>query len=74
MEPIERLYKKGETVTRSLHIDEDLYSKLQYLSDNVYDASVSKLVNICIETTLRNKDKIKYYKKSENFKIHSFFI
>ena len=29
MEPIERLYKKGETVTRSLHIDEDLYSKLQ---------------------------------------------
>ena len=48
MEPIQRLYKKDENETRSLHIDEDLYSKLQYLCDNVYDASVSKLVNICV--------------------------
>lgn len=63
MEPIARLYLKDKIVTRSLHIDEDLYKQLQYLCDNVYDASVSKLVNICIETELQNKDKIKYYKK-----------
>ena len=63
MEPIQRLYKKDENETRSLHIDEDLYSKLQYLSDNVYDASVSKLVNICVETMLLHKEKIKFYKK-----------
>ena len=63
MEPIQRLYKKDENETRSLHIDEDLYSKLQYLCDNVYDASVSKLVNICVETMLFHKDKIKFYKK-----------
>ena len=63
MEPIQRLYKKGNLITRSLHIDEDLYNKLQYLSDNVYDASVSKLINVCIETSLLHKDRVKYYKK-----------
>ena len=63
MEPIQRLYKKDKIITRSLHIDEDLYSKLQYLCDNVFDTSISKLVNICVETTLQNKEKIKFYKK-----------
>ena len=63
MEPIEKLYKKDKIVTRSLHIDEDLYEKLQYLCDLVYDTSVSKLVNVCVETQLEHKNKIKYYKK-----------
>lgn len=63
MEPIQRLYKKDKIVTRSLHIDEDLYSKLQYLCDNVFDTSVSKIINICIETLLKNKNNIKFYKK-----------
>ena len=63
MEPINRLYKKDEIVTRSLHIDEDLYEKLQKLCDEVYDTSVSKIVNICVETMLRDKTKIKFYKK-----------
>lgn len=63
MEPIERLYKKDKIVTRSLHIDEDLYSKLQILSENVFDTSVSRMVNICVETSLQNKGAIKFYKK-----------
>ena len=63
MEPIQRLYKKDKIITRSLHIDEDLYEKLQYLCDNVYDTSVSKLVNICVETMLQHKENIKFYKK-----------
>ena len=63
MEPIQRLYKKDEIITRSLHIDEDLYIKLQYICDNVFDTSVSKIINICIETLLLDKDKIQYYKK-----------
>ena len=54
MEPIDKLYKRDEFVTRSLHIDENLYVKLQYLCENVYDTSVSKLVNICVETKLQN--------------------
>lgn len=63
MEPIKRLYKKGKTVMRSLHIDQSLYEKLQYLSENVFDASVSKIVNVCVETMLKDKEHIKYYKK-----------
>ena len=63
MEPIERLYKRDKTITRSLHIDEELYSKLQILCEKVFDTSVSKIVNICIETTLQDKNNIKFYKK-----------
>ncbi len=63
MEPIKRLYKKDKTITRSLHLDEDLYSKLQYLCDEVFDTSVSKLVNICIETLLQDEENIKFYRK-----------
>ena len=63
MEPIERLYKKDKVIARSLHIDQDLYEKLQYLCDNVYDASISKLTNICVETFLKDTNKVKYYKK-----------
>ena len=63
MEPIDRLYRKDEIVTRSLHIDENLYIKLQYICDNVFDTSVSKIINICIETLLLDKSKIQYYKK-----------
>ena len=63
MEPIERLYPKEKIITRSLQIDEDLYVKVQEICDKVFDASVSKIVNICIETSLQNKQNIKYYKK-----------
>ena len=65
MQPIERLYKKDEIVPRSLHIEEQLYLKIQELSENVYDASVSKLINICVETMLQDEDNIKYYKKPQ---------
>ena len=34
MQPIERLYKKDEIVPRSLHIEEQLYLKIQELSEN----------------------------------------
>ena len=71
MEPIERLYKKDEIITRSLHIDEDLYLKLQNICDNVFDASISKIVNIRVETLLQNKDNIKFYKKP--YKVDSIY-
>ena len=63
MEPIQRLYRKGKIISRSLHIDQDLYEKIQYLCDNVFDVSASKLVNICVETLLQDKENIKFYKK-----------
>ena len=63
MEPIQRLYPKDKVITRSLHIDEELYLKLQYLCEDQFDTSVSKLVNICIETLLQDENNIKFYKK-----------
>lgn len=63
MKPVDRLYKKDEIVPRSLHIDEELYLKIQELSETTFDASVSKLINICVETMLQNKENIKFYKK-----------
>ena len=65
MRPIDRLYRKDEIVSRSLHIDEELYLKIQDLSENVFNASVSKLVNICVETMLQNKENITFYKKPQ---------
>ena len=40
MEPIQRLYKKGNLITRSLHIDEDLYKKVSngMILDNIYNS------------------------------------
>ena len=66
MRAIDRLYKREETITRSVHIDEDLYEKVQYLSENVYDASASKIINVCIENTLLKNNGIKFYKKPAN--------
>lgn len=65
LKAIDRLYKKDVMITRSVHIDEDLYSKVQYLSENIFDASVSKIINVCIEHTLQ-KNNITFYKKPAN--------
>ncbi len=62
MRAIDRLYKKEKFITRSIHIDEDLYEKLQYLADNIYDATVSKIINVCIEDFLEKGD-YKFYKR-----------
>ena len=63
MNVIDRLYKKDESIIKSVHIDQDLYSEMQYLSDNIFDASVSKIINVCVENTLIKDKPIKYYKK-----------
>ena len=65
MKAIDRLYKKDKNITRSVHIDEDLYSKIQYLSENVFDASVSRIINVCIENSLLKNKSISFYKKPE---------
>lgn len=61
---IYRLWLKEEQVKRSIHIDDNLYEKLQDLSENVFEASVSRIVNVAIEYCLcQENPNIKYYKK-----------
>ena len=65
MDAIDRLYKRDEIIKRSINIDQELYEKLQYLSANVYDSSVNRIINVCAENALL-KNKIKAYKKHKN--------
>ena len=44
-----KFYKKEILISRTLDIDEELYIELERLSKEVYDASISKLVNAAIE-------------------------
>lgn len=65
MNATDRLYKKDEIIKRSINIDQDLYEKLQYLAENVYDSSVNRIINVCAENALL-KNKIKAYKRPKN--------
>lgn len=65
MEAIDRLYKRDKMITRSINIDQELYSQLQYLSDNVYDSSVNRIINVCAENALL-KNSVKAYKRPRN--------
>ena len=46
----DKIYKKEKLISRTLDIDEELYYKLEFLSKERYDASISKLVNISVDT------------------------
>lgn len=68
-----RLYKKEKLISRTLDIDEELYYKLEFLSNERYDASISKLVNISIEELLETED-IQIYKRKNNSYISRSFL
>ena len=61
-------------LSRTLEIDEDLYEKLEYLSKNVYDASINKLVNASIEEIIKTEDIRIYKTKRNSYVARSFLI
>lgn len=69
-----RFYKKEKLVSRSLDIDEELYNELEYLSKNVYEASISKLVNASIERIIETEDIRLYERKNKSYVSRSFLI
>lgn len=70
-----RFYKKEKMINRTLEIDEKFYIELEKLSKEVYDASISKLVNVAIEELIKT-EKIKLYKREKNilYVTRSFLI
>ena len=62
-----RFYKKENLISRSLDIDEELYSELEYLSKNVYEASISKLVNASIEKLIEKEEIQVYERKNKSY-------
>lgn len=71
----DRFYDKDILVQKTFEIDSDLYDRLEFLSENVYDASISKLVNACIDDLVDTED-IKIYPKdgTEIYTKHSLLI
>ena len=65
MNPIEKLYKReNATIQKSISIECELYDKLKIIAQSKYDATISQIINVCIEELLRSQN-IKYYKKPQ---------
>lgn len=65
MSAIDRLYKKNNsTVQKSINLEDKLYTELKQLVENEYDATISDVINVCIEDLISSGN-IKYYAKPE---------
>lgn len=75
MNVLDRFWKKSELVQKTIEIESSLYDKIEYLADNVYDASASKIVNACIDELIE-KENIVIYPKEDNelFTKHSLIL
>ena len=63
MSAIDRLYKKSNyTIQKSINLEDRLYTKLKEIVDKEYDATISDIVNVCIEDLISSGN-IKYYAK-----------
>lgn len=68
-----RFYKKEELISRTLDIDEELYIELEKLSKDIYDASISKLVNASIEQLIQTEE-VKIYKRTNKSYVSRSFL
>lgn len=59
--------KKEKLIKKPFEIDLSLYEQLEYLSQEVYDASINKLVNVCLENLFITKE-LNLYIKPRNEK------
>ena len=63
MSSINRLYKKNnKTIQKCVNLEDKLYEKIKLITENDYDATVSDIINVCIEDYIA-KDKPTYYEK-----------
>lgn len=74
MSCFKKFYKREKIISRTLEIDETLYCELEKLSKEVYDASISKLVNASIEELLKTENIQLYEKENMLYVTRSFLI
>lgn len=74
MSVFDRFYDKDVIIQKTFEIETTLYDRLEFLSENIYDASISKLVNACIDDLVETED-IKLYPKDgkELYLKHSLY-
>ena len=65
MEIRDNLYKYSNPIfTKTINIDDNIYSKLKDLSEKVYDATISEIMNIALEEYIERNNPT-FYGKSE---------
>lgn len=75
MSILDRLWAKDELVQNTIEIESSLYDEIEFLSENVYDASIVKIINACIDELIKTEN-VKLYKKENNelFTKHSLIL
>ena len=66
--------KKEKFADKTLSIDEELYNELTRLSNDVYMASINKLVNSAIEDLVKKENIVIYQRKNALCVTRSFCI
>ena len=75
MSVLDRFWPKDELVQKTIEIESGLYDEIEFLCENVYDTSVSKIINACIDELIETEDVKLYPKKSnELFTKHSIIL
>ena len=60
----DKLYRiNNKTISKSINIDDSLYSQITRLSQKVYDATISEIINVAIEEYIE-KDEPTFYGKT----------
>lgn len=71
MSSFAKFNKKENIIPRTIEIDKNFYLILEKLSNEIYDASINKLVNAAIETLIETEN-IKTYPKSNSYLTRTF--
>ena len=61
----EKFFDKDVIIQKTFEIETSLYDRIEFLSENIYDASISKLINACIDNLVETED-VKLYPKDGN--------
>ena len=75
MSVLDRFWSKDELVQKTIEIESSLYDEIEFLCENVYDTSVSKIINACVDDLIETED-VKLYPKESNelFTKHSIIL
>ena len=67
MSVLDRFWPKDKLVQKTIEIKSGLYDEIEFLCENVYDTSVSKIINACIDELMEQKMLSCIQKKQMNF-------
>ena len=56
MSILNRFWKKDILIQKTIEIDDSLFNEIESLSETVFDASVNKLINACIDDLIEKEN------------------